>query len=52
MLFLDPEQTPANFANTAAHELHHIGLAAACRAVPATVFYRYRCRHREGERLA
>ena len=37
MLFLDPEQTPANFANTAAHELHHIGLAAACRAVPATV---------------
>jgi len=35
MLFVDPEKTPANFANTVAHELHHIGLAAACRAEPA-----------------
>jgi hypothetical protein len=32
MLYLDPGKTPAQFANTAAHELHHIGLAAACRA--------------------
>ncbi len=35
MLFLDPDKTAASFANTAAHELHHIGLAAACGAVPA-----------------
>lgn len=36
MLFLDPEQSPAQFANVVAHELHHIGLAAACGAVEAT----------------
>lgn len=29
-LFLDPEVTPGQFANTVAHELHHIGYAAAC----------------------
>lgn len=29
-LHLDPEQSPEGFANTVAHELHHIGLGAAC----------------------
>lgn len=29
-LYLDPDVSRARFANTAAHELHHIGLAAAC----------------------
>jgi Putative zinc dependent peptidase (DUF5700) len=33
MLFLDPDESPASFVNVAAHELHHIGQAAACRAV-------------------
>jgi len=27
-LYLDPEQSPEAFANTVAHELHHIGLAS------------------------
>lgn len=27
-LYLDPEQTPAKFENTVAHELHHIGFAS------------------------
>lgn len=34
MLFLDPAVPPGKFANTAAHELHHIGLGAACRDEP------------------
>ncbi len=34
MLFLDPDVTAKKFANTAAHELHHIGLAAACTDEP------------------
>lgn len=29
-LYLDPEMDSARFENTVAHELHHIGLAAAC----------------------
>lgn len=29
-LHLDPSVPPAEFANTVAHELHHVGLAAAC----------------------
>ena len=29
-LYLDPSLTSAQFENTAAHELHHIGLSAAC----------------------
>jgi hypothetical protein len=31
-LYLDPEVTPAKFANTVAHELHHIGYASVKRA--------------------
>jgi hypothetical protein len=31
MLFLDPDRTAAQFANTVTHELHHIGFASACR---------------------
>ena len=31
MLYLDPARTPAQLENTIAHELHHIGYAAACR---------------------
>jgi Putative zinc dependent peptidase (DUF5700) len=33
-LFLDPAMNAAQFENTVAHELHHIGFAAAC--LPAT----------------
>jgi hypothetical protein len=33
--FLDPARTGPQFANIAAHELHHIGYAAACRSAPA-----------------
>lgn len=29
-LYLDPRQTEAQFENTVAHELHHIGYASAC----------------------
>lgn len=29
-LYLDPDMNSAQFENTVAHELHHIGLAAAC----------------------
>ena len=29
-LYLDPEMNSAQFENTVAHELHHIGLSAAC----------------------
>lgn len=29
-LYLDPELSAARFENTVAHELHHIGLSAAC----------------------
>jgi hypothetical protein len=29
-LYLDPDINPAQFENTVAHELHHIGLSAAC----------------------
>lgn len=29
-LYLDPDVTPERFANTVAHELHHIGYGAAC----------------------
>lgn len=35
MLFLDPAVSPEKFANTASHELHHIGLSAACTDAPA-----------------
>jgi hypothetical protein len=34
MLFLDPAVPAERFANTAAHELHHIGLGAACAEEP------------------
>jgi len=34
-LYLDPEVPPQQFENTVAHELHHIGIAAAC---PDTAF--------------
>jgi len=34
MFFLDPEVPAGKFANTAAHELHHVGLNAACRDEP------------------
>jgi hypothetical protein len=30
-LFLDPQQSPSDFANTVAHESHHIGFASASR---------------------
>ena len=33
-LYLDPKQTPAQFENTVAHELHHIGIGAACPDPP------------------
>jgi hypothetical protein len=29
-LYLDPSRSPAQFENTVAHELHHIGMSAAC----------------------
>lgn len=32
LLYLDPAVTPAKLENTVAHELHHIGYAAACNA--------------------
>jgi Putative zinc dependent peptidase (DUF5700) len=32
MLYLDPARTRAQLENTVAHELHHIGYAAACRS--------------------
>jgi len=32
LLYLDPTVTPAKLENTVAHELHHIGYAAACQA--------------------
>lgn len=34
MLYLDSEVTGPAFANRVAHELHHIGLSAACRNEP------------------
>lgn len=34
MLYLDTEVTAPAFANRLAHELHHIGLSAACRTEP------------------
>jgi hypothetical protein len=34
MLYLDPMRTRAQLENTVAHELHHIGYAAACRSSP------------------
>ncbi len=34
MLYLDPTRTRAQLENTVAHELHHIGYAAACDATP------------------
>ncbi len=34
MLFLDPGVPAGKFANTAAHELHHVGLNAACAGEP------------------
>lgn len=36
-LYVDPEQSAARFENTVAHELHHTGLAAACREPDAGV---------------
>jgi hypothetical protein len=33
-LYLDPKVGPAKLENTVAHELHHIGYAAACRDAP------------------
>lgn len=38
MLYLDPDREPRAFANTVAHELHHIGLSAACQSDPDTLF--------------
>lgn len=35
MLYLNSETSAPEFANTLAHELHHIGMAAACQARPA-----------------
>ena len=32
LLYLDPAVTPAKLENTVAHELHHIGYAANCKA--------------------
>jgi hypothetical protein len=32
MLYLDPARTAAQLENTIAHELHHVGYAAACRS--------------------
>jgi hypothetical protein len=34
MLYLDPTRTRAQLENTVAHELHHIGYAAACATTP------------------
>jgi Putative zinc dependent peptidase (DUF5700) len=34
-LYLDPEVPPAKLENTMTHELHHIGVARACRGDPA-----------------
>ena len=34
MLYLDPARTRAQLENTVAHELHHIGYAAACDSTP------------------
>jgi hypothetical protein len=34
MLYLDPARTRAQLENTIAHELHHIGYAAACSSSP------------------
>ena len=34
MLYLDPTRTRAQLENTVAHELHHIGYAAACHSTP------------------
>jgi hypothetical protein len=34
MFYLDPSRTRAQLENTVAHELHHIGYAAACRSSP------------------
>jgi hypothetical protein len=31
-LYVDPQRTPEQFENTAAHELHHIGFGEACPA--------------------
>jgi hypothetical protein len=36
-MFVDPAVSPAEFENTLAHELHHVGLAAACRDDDAAV---------------
>ncbi len=33
-LYLDPERTDAQFENTVAHELHHIGLGSRCGPEP------------------
>lgn len=35
-LFIDPELTEERFENTVAHELHHIGYAAACAEAQAS----------------
>ena len=37
MLYLDPSRTRAQLENTLAHELHHIGYAAACGSTPDAV---------------
>jgi Putative zinc dependent peptidase (DUF5700) len=37
MLYLDPSRTRAQLENTVAHELHHIGYAAACSSTPDPV---------------
>jgi hypothetical protein len=37
MLYLDPSRTRAQLENTLAHELHHIGYAAACGSTLDTV---------------
>ncbi|HEY7611926.1 MAG TPA: DUF5700 domain-containing putative Zn-dependent protease [Gemmatimonadales bacterium] len=37
MLYLDPTRTRAQLENSVAHELHHIGYAAACHSTPDAV---------------
>ena len=38
MLYLDTDVSAPAFANLVAHELHHIGLSAACSSIPDSLF--------------